>query len=121
MMFEQDSHKSLDAAQHSLMNHNRTHLCARRLHNFGIESFGQYEIKLYRPALPFAAILILQDEFKLGAIERPFARLQAKFKARRSRGRCKRRFCLVPRASEPSRASGLVENPTTNSRNPNRA
>ncbi len=96
MMFEQDSHKSLDAAQHSLMYHNRTHLCARRLHNFGIESFGQYEIKLYRPALPFAAILILQDEFKLGAIERSRTGLLAKFKSRSPRGRCKRRFCLVP-------------------------
>jgi hypothetical protein len=75
MMLQQDSHKSLDAAEHRLMNHNRTHSGARRLHNFSIEFFGQHEIKLYRPALPFAAILIHQDEFKLGAMERSLAGL----------------------------------------------
>jgi hypothetical protein len=47
--------------------------------------------------LPFAAILILQDEFKLGTIERPLAGLYAKFKSRSPRGRFKRRFCLVPK------------------------
>src|SRR5258708_2324580 len=97
MMFEQDSHESLDAAEYRLMNHNRTHPCARRLHNLGIEFFWQHEIKLYRPALPFAAILILQDEFELGAIERSLAGLQAKVKSRSPRGLCKRRFCLVPK------------------------
>ena len=97
MMFEQDSHEALDAAEDRLMNHNRTNSCATRLDNFGIEFFGQHEIKLYRPALPFTAILILQDEFKLGAIERPFAGLKAKFKSCSPRGRCKRRFCLVPK------------------------
>jgi len=45
-------------SEHRLMNNNRTHSYARRLHNFGIEFFGQHEIKLYRPALPFVAILI---------------------------------------------------------------
>ena len=78
------------------MQHDWAVLLSIDAHVYGVQTLGQHEINLQRPALPIAPDGVAQHEIQLRTVERAVAGVEFGFQAGGGGGLLERRFGAVP-------------------------
>ena len=95
-LFDQNSDKTLQAADNGAVQHDRPVAGAVFPHIFGVQALGHREIHLHGSTLPLAPDSVLERVLNLGAVKSTVTRGDFKFAARSAQAFHQRRFCLVP-------------------------